>query len=627
MVVYENNIGSFIGQCNSKIISLEIANRMHELGIGFGRAEELSWFNSLPHVADALNDESVDKSINVAIEYQSVINKSRVDFIVYGKDENGKDSVVIIELKQWSSVKYSNKPCYIFTFGGGGRDSDYQHPSYQSLRYGYMLKGFNEYVQDNKVGIKSCSYCHNLDNIYSQYINNVKRYEFVNESPVFLQDDALKLREFIKTYVKKSSRQLLYDIDNSKIRPSKDFSSLFNNALEGQPVFTLDDGQSESVATILFETNRALEHNKRATIIIKGGPGTGKSIVAINAMGQLIHPKDGSQPKNVCYCTVNFTPRTLYSELLVQNDYKKSAISNLFKTFANFCHSSECDFDCVLFDEAHRDFDWKFGQGVKRDVDMIDRAFYASRVNVWFIDEDQAVTKDDYLTIDKIKKYAKRYNSEIIESEELKLTSQFRCLGGTAYIDFINQFLGYEPIKVKSLNLKNYEFQVFDSPSKMYRAIKEIQKEYKNARLLAGYTHDYVSKNDPDKFDFDMEDGAFKMQWNKFVSWSYINDNDQLDKIGSIHTIQGVDMSYAGVIIGKDVIYRNGKVVYDKTQNAKTDKASGIRNLDDVEAARLIRNTYKVLLTRAIYGTFVYCEDKALNEYLKSFLPNNFEEY
>lgn len=108
------------------------------------------------------------------------------------------------------------------------------------------------------------------------------------------------------------------------------------------------------------------------------------------------------------------------------------------------------------------------------------------------------------------------------------------------------------------------------------------------------------------------------MKWNKFVSYSYINDPDQLDRIGCIHTIQGVDMSYAGVIIGKGLKYKDGQLVFDKSQNAKTDSASGIRNLDNETAKRLIRNTYKVLLTRGMYGTYVYCEDEALNRHLKS---------
>lgn len=590
---------------------------MASSGIGYGHSEMNSWDKSLPFISDALSHKDINKDINVAIEYQSQLNKSRIDFLVYGKNENDIDSMVIVELKQWSSMRTTSKPNYVHTVGGGG-EGDYQHPSYQSLRYGAMLKGFNEYVQDNKVDINSCSYCHNMDSVYDKFIGDMNTYPFLSKSPVFLEGDKEKLASFIQKYVKKPSRILLYDIDNSKIRPSKDFSNMLYTALQGQPIFTLDDGQAASVATIIDETNKALKENKRKTIIIKGGPGSGKSVVAINAMGQLIHPTDGSDPKNVCYCTVNFTPRTLYSELLVDDDYKKSAIDNLFKTFACFSRSSECDFDCVMFDEAHRDFLWKFGQGVKRDVDMVDKAFYASRVNVWFIDEDQAVTKDDYLTIDKIKNYARKYNSEIIEANDLKLTSQFRCMGGDDYISFVNGLLGYDELLNKKYSPKNYDFKIFINLTDMWEAIKEKQKEYTNARLLSGYTHEWVSKNDENLYDFDMDNGRFKMKWNKFVSYSYINDPEQLDRIGCIHTIQGVDMSYAGVIIGKDLKYRGGHLVFDKSENAKTDSASGIRNLDDETAKRLIRNTYKVLLTRGMYGTYVYCEDKELGDYIKS---------
>lgn len=619
MIVYEKSITGFIDDCSKGVIADMVASRMAADGIGFGHSEMKSWDKSLPFISDALNQKDIDKNINVAIEYQSQLNKSRIDFLVYGKNEKDADSMVIVELKQWSMMKRTTKPNYVHTVGGGG-EGDYQHPSYQSLRYGAMLRGFNEYVQDNHVDINSCSYCHNMDSIYQNFIGDVKTYPFLSQSPVFLEGDKEKLAAFIKKYVKKPSRILLYEIDNAKIRPSKDFSDMLYMALQGKPIFSLDDGQAASVSTIIDETNKAIKENKRKTIIIKGGPGSGKSVVAINAMGQLIHPNDGSDPKNVCYCTVNFTPRTLYSELLVDGDYKKSAIDNLFKTFACFSKSSECDFDCVMFDEAHREFKWKFGQGVKREVDMIDRAFYASRVNVWFIDEDQAVTKDDYLTIDKIKDYAKRYNSEVIEAEDLKLCSQFRCMGGDGYISFINGFLGYEDLPKKKYSPKNYDFRVFDTPSKMWEALQEKQKEHKNARLLSGYTHEWVSKTDESLYDFDMEDGKFRMKWNKFVSYSYINDPDQLDRIGCIHTIQGVDMSYAGVIIGKDLKYRDGQLVFDKSQNAKTDSASGIRNLDNETAKRLIRNTYKVLLTRGMYGTYVYCEDEALNRHLKSLM-------
>ena len=620
MIVYENTLNNFIDECANKTIANVVANEMHNSGILFSHNEEEAWYNSLPYVAKALDSNDINKDINVAIEYKSVLNNSRIDFLVYGKDNFNNDSIVVVELKQWSKVHYSNKPNYVYAYGGGGQTKDYFHPSYQSLRYTYMLKGFNEYVQDKKVNINSCSYCHNMDNIYEKFINNKEKYKFLEVSPIYLKDDALKLRNFIKKYVKTPSRILLYEIDNAKIRPSKDFAKMLYNAIQGNEIFTLDDGQASSVSTIIYEVDQALKHNKRRTIIIKGGPGTGKSIVAINAMGQLLNPKDGTSRKNVCYCTPNYTPKQLFSELLIQDDYKKSAIKNLFKSLSAFSKVSECEYDCVLFDEAHRAFTWKFGYQVSKGIDMIDKAFYASRVNVWFIDEDQVVTKDDFLTIDKIKEYAKKYNSEIIEGDDLKLSSQFRCTGGDAYISFINGFLGYNGYKLTKYKPKNYEFKVFDTPTAMYEEIQKKQNEFKNSRLLAGYTHEWVSKKDDTLYDFDMDSHKFLMKWNKFEDYSYINDDYQLDRIGCIHTIQGVDMAYAGIIIGKDLIYRDGKLIFNKTENAKSDKASGIRNAKNELAIKLIRNTYKVLLTRAIYGTFVYCEDQELNKYLKTLI-------
>ncbi|MCF0110240.1 MAG: DUF2075 domain-containing protein, partial [Erysipelotrichaceae bacterium] len=499
--------------------------------------------------------------------------KNRIDFLVYGKNDNDINSMVVVELKQWSkSSKTSKKMNYVYTSGPNG-DMDYLHPSFQSYAYKSTLEGFNEYVQDNNVDIASCSYLHNMSNNYDFVFNDYDKYPFVVESPVFLQDDEDKLRAFVKKHVTHGNRKLLYEINNGAIRPSKYFSTMLANAINGQPVFTLDDEQANSVSTIIYEVVSAIEHKKRKTIIIKGGHGSGKSAVAINALGQLIHAKDGNR-YNACYCTTNFTPRTLFSEILVDNDYKKTAINSLFKTLATFSRVGEFEYDCVIIDEAHRSFKWKFGQGIRKDVDMIGKVFYSSRVNVFFIDEDQVVTKDDYLTIERIKGYATRYKSEIIEGEELHLTSQFRCLGGENYIRFINSLLGYDNNKVKYRSSR-YDFKVFDSPSELWEAIKEKQADYPKTRLLAGYTHEWVSKTDDTQYDFDMDNGRFRMKWNKNVSHSYINDADQYDRIGCIHTIQGVDMDYAGVILGKDIKYRNGMIVFDQSENAKTDSASG----------------------------------------------------
>ena len=177
---------------------------------------------------------------------------------------------------------------------------------------------------------------------------------------------------------------------------------------------------------------------------------------------------------------------------MVAGDYKKTAIRNVFKKMSSFTNSSQFDYDCIILDEAHRGFTWKFGYGVGRDVDMIDRLFYASKVNVFFVDEDQVVTKDDYLTAAVIKKYAAKYGSTVIEGDELSLKSQFRCIGGENYIAFINSFLGYNQDNVH-LEKSQYDFRVFDSPSAMRDALFAKQNDKGVSRIVAGNTYEWNS--------------------------------------------------------------------------------------------------------------------------------------
>ena len=293
----------------------------------------------------------------------------------------------------------------------------------------------------------------------------------------------------------------------------------------------------------------------------------------------------------------------------------------------------EAEYDCVIVDEAHRVYDYKPGSyGPRPGSNLLDDLIKNSKVNVFFIDEDQAVTVFDYASIDKIKNIAKKYHSPVYEGQELSLSSQFRCTGGLDYIDFIKGFLGYPNYQVMHFKSKNYMFKVFDSPQKMLDMITVLNSQYGHSRILAGYTHKWVSLDafrnrynpvpfERTPYDFDYPDG-FHMRWNKGMNmvpdgYSYLDDPDSINQIGCIHTIQGLDLQYAGVIIGKDIVYRDGRIQFNK--NANVDNVSAkISACDDELAAKLIRNTYNVLLTRGMRGTFVYCEDNELNEYLKS---------
>jgi DUF2075 family protein len=627
MVIYQENVGTFIRHCVTNQIATILKDKVKTLGLGAGSPSEFnSWAHSLPVVAGLLDKAQVDPQIDVALEYKLDVSKGRIDFLIYGQDEKSQDNVVVVELKQWSQVKKSNLQNEVLTDVALGNVTDTLHPSYKANSYASTLREFNVFVYQNHIPLESCSFCHNMPtDAYSWLMKDDQLFPFVDFSPAFLKGDEEKLMEFIRKYVRKPHKQLLYEIDASEIRPSKEFSDMLYGALKGNPFFTYDEEQALSVSCILKEVREAAKTHQRKTIIIKGGPGTGKSVVAINALGNLIHPNDGQAHLNACYCTGNYTPREAFSEILVDGDYKKSSIRELFKTTSAFTKSSECDFDCILVDEAHRAFKWKFGCGVKRDIDMIDKLFYASRVNVFFIDEDQTITTRDYLTADLIRSYAKRYGSQVIEGDDLTLKSEFRCLGGERYIAFINDILGYTHESVHYQKSK-YDFQLFDSALKLQKAVYEKNREYGNTRIVAGYTHEWISKKDPEgidpnDYDIVLDDGAFKMRWNKLQTKSYINDETQYDRVGCVHTVQGIDLNYCGVIIGKDLLYRDGHLVFNQAANARSDHDSGIRNADPSLAERLIRNSYKVLLTRGIKGTYLYCEDKALSEAIKAKIP------
>lgn len=640
MIVYNDTVKNFILQCRSdaseKIADIVSRDMIFSNITYFNNSQKIAWQNSLPMMAKVLEQSKIDDDVDVSIEYKINQTKDRVDMIIYGKDDSNKQNLVVIELKQWSQASRTNRKDFVHTNGGKG-EGDYWHPSYQAKNYANILCNFNEYIQNNKVCLNACSYLHNMNNENDVLLENLELYPLVQDAPLFLKDDAEKLANFISKYVKHKDGRLLYEIENSKIVPSKHLSSMLKNAIEGNDFFSFDENQAFSVSEIVSTVEDALYYDEKKTIIIKGGPGTGKSIVAINVLGQLISRNNGKR-YNAVYLTANASPRYLYTQELIKDDYKKKVINVLFKHPKCLIASSQNAYDCALIDEAHRVFEFKGGMGIRKGFNNLEEIIKGSRVNVFFIDEDQAVTVYDYATITKIKELAFKNHSRVIEGDDLTLKTQFRVLGGDSYISFIRSFLGYDNLTLKYLLNRNYDFKVFDKAEEMFNSIKEKDNFFRKSnnesgkcRLVAGYTYEWVTKGenrDTDNYDIVLDNGEFKHKWNLKCNglgdkYSWLDDPDSISEVGCIHTCQGLDFNYCGVIIGKDLTYENSKIVFHKEANAKSDRSSGINRLDDQYAQKLIRNTYNVLLTRGMLGTYVYCEDVNLREYLKSLIKEN----
>jgi DUF2075 family protein len=639
MIIYHSTLGDFQKACHEKSpkpIEELVADQMtiHGLAHFIEDGIKQSWKKSLPVVAETLQDNfsndglAFDKNIGVAVEYEIDASQGRIDFILYGNDGSDKPSLVIVELKQWSFVSGSKLPDFVFTNTGAGPE-DALHPSYQAFHYLVTLKNTNYYLETNNVNLYSCSFLHNLPREYDSLIRDVKKFYLlrdpVESSPEFSKDDCQDFRLYLYDHVKKPNPELINLIDEADVVPSKRLVKDLNAALKGEPFFGYDDDQAYSVSMIVSTVQEAVKSGKRKTIIIKGGPGTGKSIVAINALGQLIKFEKEGKNYSVCYATQNAAPRNQFLSILNANH--DANFSMFFKSPRSFDHSKALTYNCILVDEAHRVFDWKPGVGVKQGINLLHKTMDASLVNVFFIDSDQAVTIHDYATVARIKDYAAHLESEVIESNRLSLKTQFRCSGGGHYIDFVRSVLGYPEAGLPAFVKGKYDFRVYDSAAEMRDELRELNKKYPPCRMVAGYTYKWISKKPETKEEPDivLDGGGFKAQWNlrlgKKEDYSWVEDPNSFEQVGCIHTCQGIDLEYCGVIIGKDMTYEHGKVCFHHEAIASTDTASGARTAPDEIGNALVRNTYNVLLTRGMRGTFVYCEDKALGNYLKSFLP------
>lgn len=618
MIVYQGLIKDFHQDVINGIIADRIEDGFKKHGYSHNNpAEHRAFVNSLPQL-DGVFDSSfgVNQDLTVAIEFQIPLTAKRIDFIICGKDDNDNKNAVIIELKQWEDIKLTNKKDVVITYVAKAYREE-PHPSYQAYSYAKTIENFNETVQEKNITLYPCAFLHNFKESNREKIENDRYKEIIEEAPIFLQRDRKKLADFIKKYVSKpDGGKVLYDIERGKIKPSISLQDELSKMMKGNDSFNLLDEQKVAYETILEIIRENINDNLKHTLIVQGGPGTGKSVIAIKLLSALI--KEGL---NTIYTSKNQAPREVYFKKLANNDYRKSYLHNLFKGSGTFVNSNENDFDCILADEAHRliRFSGLYGNMGENQIKEI---INASKVSVFFIDEDQRVTSKDIGSIEEIEYWAQKLHSKIHIGENLKLKSQFRCNGSDAYLAFLDNLLQIRPTANRTFEIDDYDIKVFDNPKVMMEELRTENKVNNKTRMLAGYCYNWTSKKDPSAYDIIIGDD-FKAQWNFSNTSTWAIDENSFDQVGCIHTCQGLEFDYVGVIIGKDLIYRNGKVLANPSARAKSDQSlKGFKKEANhqTDCEIIIKNTYRILLTRGQKGCYIFCEDKALSEHIKSIL-------
>lgn len=616
MIVYSTTKKVFQNDVINGLIADNILeNLKSKLNINHNNLSEYkSWENSLRCMYMVLADESIDDDIKVAIEYQLPLTAKRVDFLITGKDDYDKDHVMIIELKQWEKASRTSRKDIVNTFVGQS-NRDVVHPSYQAFSYAKTIENFNESVQTSDIKLHPCAFLHNYKDEYKDEIDNSLYSDVVDEAPLFLKSDTVDLRNFIKKFIKKSDDgSVLYKIENGRIKPSKVLQDSLASMIKGNEEFYMLDEQKVAYETINKLVENSLKKQEKYTVIVEGGPGTGKSVIAINLLSRLI-----SKELNVNYVSKNSAPRNVYFDKLRKNNFKANYIKNLFKGSGTYINSPANTFDCLIVDEAHR-LNAKSGLFSNLGENQIKEIINSSRVSVFFIDEDQVVTTSDIGSVQMIKDYAKEMNSTVFHGDSFNLVSQFRCNGSDGYIAFLDNLLELKETANYSMEGLNYDLKVFDNPNKLREELRLKNLHNNKSRMLAGYCYKWISKNDDTVYDILLEDG-FKAKWNFSGTSTWAIDEKSFDQVGCIHTSQGLEFDYVGVIIGNDLRVENGKIVTDKTKRAKGDASIyGANKFPSTHIDKIIKNTYKTLLTRGQKGCYIYCEDKELREYIKKMI-------
>jgi hypothetical protein len=475
ILVYSSTKKRFLADFDA----FEFEELLHEryqavIGKKVGQREVISWKNSLYEMTRVLRDEGIPETAGVGIELFTPQALSRVDFTLTGFDEHGHKKAILVELKQWSSVQVTEKDAIVLTQLGRGQN-EALHPSYQAWSYAALFEGFNEAVASGEIHVVPCAYLHNYDSAQPEIVDPCFQV-YVDKAPVFLKGvvEREKFQKFICSQIKQGDDQsILNTLICSKVGASKALADAMNKLLSDTDDFVLINDQ-KLVFEAIKATAKAAAPGKNKVVIVEGGPGTGKSLIAINLLVKLL--KNGMAIK---YVSKNSSPRHVYKSILTKS-LIRTRFDSLFVGPDSFHKVPENTFDLLLVDEAHR-LTLKSGVYGNQGENQVKELINASKCSVFFIDEDQSVTFKDIGSKEQIRRWAAEKGATV---EEYELSSQFRCSGSDGYISWLDNTLGVRETANTRLDTAQYKFKVFNSPKELHDAI-EAKNGNNKARVVA----------------------------------------------------------------------------------------------------------------------------------------------
>lgn len=583
-----------------------------------GEGEIAAWRNSLGAMAHVVRDAEL-RDHGVILEYQLPSTSKRLDFLICGRNTSGGDEAVIVELKQWSECRPSNAEGLVNTWING-QDRDIQHPSVQVHQYQQYLADTHSafYVDADPIRLRACSYLHNYELQPNDVLMDAKFSTVLEQCPVFDMDAVERLQQYLKARLDAGKgEKVLTRIEQSKYRPSRKLMEYVADTVGGRKSWVLLDEQFVVFEKIRAAVAAAVAGARQQVVLVRGGPGTGKSVLAINLLARFL--KDG-QVAHYATGSRAFT-RTLWK--LLGNRSKP-----LVKYFNNYRDASSREIDALICDESHRireTGNHRFTPKAKRSNEPVIRELMrAAKVVVFFIDDRQIVRPAEIGSTDYIKRHAEATGSQVTEFE---LETQFRCGGSAGFVSWVNNTLGIErTANVLWTGAESFDFKILRAPADVEAAIRAKASEGATARLAAGFCWKWSKPNRSGALPNDIVIGDWHRPWNARPEAARLADGipgadlwatepGGIEQVGCIYTAQGFEFDYIGVIWGKDLVYD-----FDQQSWAGNPKESRDREVKQSRTGfvELVKNTYRVLLSRGIKGCYVCFLDKDTERFVRS---------
>jgi hypothetical protein len=604
---------------NPSVIEKQLSELLrHHTGGSASAGEARSWSNSLPVLARDLVDAGL-QDVEVLLEFQLPLTSKRADAVLAGRHpKTGRPSYVVVELKQWTAAApWADAPNLVSVPGmpGGPR----QHPIAQVRHYCEYLSDFLSVVHDQPDAMTGVAYLHNAELAVEQALSI---YPQDNRARLFSGARRGQFLEFLRSRLEPGVPGAPFAdlLVKSGVGPSRQLLTVVADELAHREQFVLLDEQQVAVDLVLAAVERSRSGDHKSVVVVSGGPGSGKSVIALSLMGELAF-----RGRTVVHATGS---RSFTQTLRMVSGKGRQRSGSLFKYFNSFMEAERNGLDVLVLDEAHRMRTTSANRytraALRSGRPQIDELMQAARVPVFLLDENQVVRPGEMGTVREIKEHASKLG---IEVHEIHLGAQFRSGGSERYVRWVQDLLGLTqrgPWRWESDG--RFSVGTVHDPHELEGRLSAYRDAGYGARMTAGYCWPWSDPQSDGTLVSDVVIGSWRHPWNSRSdrplpgappSALWASQPDGFHQVGCVYTAQGFEYDWNGVILGPDLVWRTDRWISRREFNKDPDFRSRTTVSDD-DFDALVRNVYKVLMTRGLVGTLIYSVDEETNEFLRS---------